>query len=85
MSNNAVDAYLEGKVPISWVTRQTLDKHGISISVREAKEILLSVIDSCEYHHTSKYAHRTDFYDLNELKRYLENENAPHVHLYREP
>ncbi len=81
MSKNAVTAYSEGKVPISRVTRKTLDKHRINIFVREAKDILLSVIGSCEYHHTSKYRHRTDFYDLNKLRKYLKkNENETDEH-----
>ena len=32
MSNNAVQAYNEGKLPISKITRKELDKHDIAIS-----------------------------------------------------
>ena len=70
---SSVKAYAEGKVPISRVTRKLLDKHDINLTVREAKE-RLRWIGACEYHHTSKYAQRTDFYDLSELKAELESE-----------
>ena len=72
MSNNAVKAYAEGKVPISRVTRKRLDEYDINLTVREAKERFRR-IGACEYHHTSKYARRTDFYDLSELKAEKEN------------
>lgn len=70
MSNNAVKAYAEGKVPISRVTRKLLDAHGIHLTVRAAKE-RLRWIGACEYHHTRTYAQRTEFYDLSELKAAL--------------
>ena len=73
MSNNAVTAYSDGKVPISRVTRKLLDEYEISITIKEAKEKLLFEIGSCEYHHTSKIANKTEFYDLNELKQHIEH------------
>ena len=72
MSNNAVTAYCNGKVPISRVTRKLLNEYGISITIKEAKEKLFE-IGSCEYHHTSKFANKTEFYDLNELKQHIEH------------
>ena len=75
MSNNAVTAYAEDKVPLSRVTRSLLNQHGIELTVKEAKA-RLEMIGVCEYHHTSKYANRTDFYDLLELKREIESERS---------
>ena len=49
-----------------------LNEYGISITIKEAKE-KLRVFGSCEYHHTSKFANKTEFYDLNELKQHIEH------------
>ena len=70
MSNNAVTAYRDGKVPLSRVSRKLLDEYSISLTVKEAKELLLSS-GPCEYHHTSKFANRTDFYDLCDLANFV--------------
>ena len=71
MSNRAVRAYLKGKVPISKITRKLLDEYGINITVKKAKDILIYEIGTCEYHHTSKYFNRTDFYNMHSLKEYV--------------
>lgn len=47
MSRNAVDAYREGKVPLSRITRELLDEFGIDLTVKTAREALL-VIGPCE-------------------------------------
>lgn len=73
MSRNAVAAYQEGKVPISRVTRALLDDFGINLTVKAAREALLAA-GPCEWHHSSKHANKTDFYDLNALVENLKGE-----------
>ena len=71
MSNRAVKAYLKDKVPISKITRKLLNEYGINITVKKAKYILIYKIGPCEYHHTSKFFNRTDFYNMHSLKEYV--------------
>jgi hypothetical protein len=86
MSNNAVAAYSEGKRPISKITKKDLMDYGIeNVSVDLAKWVLKCSIDSCEYHHTGLYANMTDFYDLKDLKRFLDSHNLEDLkHKYNE-
>lgn len=73
MSNNAVDAYQEGKVPLSRVTRTLLDAFRIDLTVKAAREALKK-IGPCEWHHSSKFSNKTNFYDLNALVENLKGE-----------
>lgn len=64
LSNNAGRAYENGLIPKSKITRKLLDTYDVNISVAKAKACLGLPL---EWHHTSKYANETDFYDLLEL------------------
>lgn len=77
MSNNAIKAYDEGKLPLSKITRKTLDKFNISISVEMFKWICQHkrIICPCEWHHTSKHYNETNFYDLVEAAKILKGIN----------
>ena len=63
MSNNARQAYADGRYPASQMVKH-LKKHyprtfrGLTIS------ILKEIVGSCEYHHTSCRYNCTDFYDI---------------------
>ena len=78
MSQNAVAAYTEGKVPLSKINRALLDEYEIDLTIAEAKS-RLEIIGPCEYHHTSNFRNRTDFYDLNALKAEIELEERTQV------
>ena len=80
MSNNAVSAYRDGKKPLSkWTKKAILEaleeecEHGNvpkealdlakGMTVKELKE---KVLECTEWHHTSKFYNRTDFYSVDE-------------------
>ena len=82
MSNNAVSAYRNGKKPLSkWTKKAILEaleeecEHGNvpnealdlakGMTVKELKE---KVLECTEWHHTSKFYNRTDFYSVDEEK-----------------
>jgi len=72
MSNNAVKAYSEGKVPLSKITRKKLNQHGITISVDMFKYLCkIGVFEPCEWHHTSMDYNMTNFYDLEQAAKKL--------------
>ena len=73
MSNNAVQAYNEGKLPLSKIKRDKLNEYNITISVEMFKWICQykSIIRPCEWHHTSKYYNETYFYDLKQASKIL--------------
>ena len=75
MSNNAVFAYDEGKMALSHVTRKVLDSFDISIPVWFAKKLLQRKVGPCEWHHCGgkSFYNEIDFYDLSDLKNYLES------------
>ncbi len=78
MSNNAVDAYSEGKAPLSvWTKAKILSEikkgtedYDVNVEYELLSRLSLAKLRalclvSCEYHHTSKYYNRTDFYEIN--------------------
>lgn len=84
MSNNAMDAYDEGKMPISKWTKKAILAAAESYFVNEAHdeqaeqkmtllrkmkvETLKKHLLACtEWHHSSKFYNRTDFYALCDL------------------
>lgn len=58
MSNNAIFAYENGKIPFSKLPAK-IKKIGV--------ENLKRFCPPCEYHHTGKFYNSTDFYDLAEV------------------
>lgn len=70
MSNNAVDAYASGEMPLSkWTKTAILDRCGEKaaqlspLTVAELRDLLLI---SCGWHHTSNHFNRTPFYTIDE-------------------
>ena len=70
MSNNAVDAYESGEMPMSkWTKTAILDRCGEKaaqlspLTVAELRDLLLI---PCGWHHTSKHFNRTSFYAIDE-------------------
>lgn len=76
MSWGAIDAYERGLLPISKWTKgkiiDALEKEGATpeqlkafrcFSLKDLKEIALEIV---EWHHTSKFFNKTNFYDINE-------------------
>jgi hypothetical protein len=53
MSNNAVDAYNNGRMPASVLAKK----------IRVSTAAVKSILSPCEWHHTSSHYNRTDFYD----------------------
>lgn len=75
MSNNAVNAYYEGKVPKSELTAAMMPR---KCSLAFAKFLIEEKEwEPCEWHHSSKFYNRTDFFspvDLNDLLENMEPE-----------
>ena len=76
MSLRAVEAYEDGRVPLSKVDRSRLDRAGLDFSVGFAKWILGNAhfTRRREWHHTGKFANETTFYDLESLADYWREE-----------
>jgi len=53
MSNNAVEAYSEGRKPYSSITKEDMLKHGVNESVAFFRWYVKNFCRSCEWHHTS--------------------------------
>ena len=71
MSNNAISAYADGKIPLSNITRSVLDEYGIQMSVPMFRWLCRTVkgFQPCEWHHTGLYFNETFFYDLPAISR----------------
>ena len=68
MSNRAVRAYSNGKLPCSKITLRALRDAGWRGTKKAALERIRSgEWKPCEWHHTSKYFNITYFYDLSDL------------------
>ena len=72
MSNNAVKAYSEGKVPLSKINTEILNQFNIPLSVKDVKAILKEE-GPCEWHHTSCHYNCTNFYNLSGLAEIFNN------------
>lgn len=74
MSNNAVSAYSEGKMPKSKITKQKLIEAGIYEPLcRVKKAIDERLLTTKEWHHSGgDWFNKVDFYDLNDLKIQIE-------------
>ena len=66
MSNNAVEAYQEGKKPFSRITKEDILKHGITESITFFRWYVKNCCPSCEWHHSSPKFNQTSFYDIEE-------------------
>lgn len=74
MSNNAVDAYADNKMPISrWTKSAILERiyeirgeEDIDFSILTSKELKDTFLELTEWHHTSKFYNVTNFYEVNE-------------------
>ena len=66
MSNNAVQAYDEGKKPVSRITKEDLLMHGINESITFFKWFVKNYCHACEWHHSSPKYNITHFYDIEE-------------------
>lgn len=69
MSNNALDAYEDGKKPLSKITAQDLKLAGWQGTKAEALRLAKSGFwQPCEWHHSGgTWYNRVDFYDPTEL------------------
>ena len=70
MSNNAVCAYNDGKMPLSkWTKAEILDRCGGKaemLSALTVAELRKELLYRSEWHHTSNRYNRTDFYAFDE-------------------
>lgn len=66
MSNNAVQAYDEGKKPVSRITKEDILKYGINESITFFRWFVKKYCLSSEWHHTSPKYNMTTFYDIKQ-------------------
>lgn len=75
MSNNAVDAYDNGEMPMSKWTKATILGKVAELADTDVADILSKLplvvlreelLQESSWHHTSKYFNRTNFYSVNE-------------------
>lgn len=70
MSENAHNAYVSGKMPLSkWTKSEILDRCGEKagmLSKLTVAELRNELLYCSEWHHTSNRFNRTDFYDFSE-------------------
>jgi len=74
MSNNAVEAYERGEMPISkWTKKAIMEElskcnvkpeHMAAFKTMSINELRDKLLYSCGWHHTSKYYNRTEFYSF---------------------
>ena len=64
MSNNAVQAYKEGKKPVYCITKEDIRAHGINESITFFRWFVKKYCRSCEWHHSSPRYNETYFYDI---------------------
>jgi hypothetical protein len=69
MSSNAVRAYQEGKMPKTKAVAALAKRYGLT---RKAAREIVEEVGRCEWHHSSKYFHETDFYDLAACAKRIE-------------
>ena len=76
-SNNAVSAEDDGGLmPLSKIKKVDIDSLGIDIALSEAKLLAWhGYWMPREWHHTSKFFNETDYYDLEDLKEIIEEED----------
>ena len=78
MSNNAVAAYADGVKPLSKITIADLRAAGWQSSKALAVRLTKAGIwTAAEWHHSSKYFNRVDFYDPAELVEAWNNLDEP--------
>lgn len=74
-SNNAVSAEENGRMPKSKIKKEHLREFGINISLTDLKLLIdNNYVRTREWHHTSGYFNRTEFFDLQEISENLSNE-----------
>jgi hypothetical protein len=85
-SNNAVAAEAEGLVVKSKLTASWLKAHGIEETVGFIKFLIQAgKICPTEWHHTSKFFNRTDYYSAEEIIETLElMETSGHLQTWRD-
>ena len=66
MSINAREAYAEGRKPVSSITKEDIQKHGVTESIAFFRWYVKKCCRSCEWQHTSYKYNITDFYDIAE-------------------
>ena len=71
-SNNAVEAENSGRYPLGAAIKIVAKTAGIT--QKHARE-LLNIIGSSEWHHTSKYYNKTQYYDVAVAVAYAKNED----------
>ncbi|MCL2034476.1 MAG: hypothetical protein FWG94_07065 [Oscillospiraceae bacterium] len=66
MSNNAVEAYAEGRKPVSSITKEDIQKHGINEGITFFRWYVKNCCRSDEWHHSSPKYNQTTFYNIEE-------------------
>ena len=75
MSRRAHNAYAEGLVTKSRITKALLEEEEVNTTVKNAKRLIESgEWRAREWHHTSKYGNETKFYSLEDLKEMVNEE-----------
>lgn len=82
MSNNARDAYDDGRVPLTGITREWLDANGIGLPVEHARWLARTHVGPSEWHHSSKMYNKTNFYDADQIREHIQ-EHGDHADQFR--
>jgi len=72
MSNNAVGAYDQGKVPLSKMNKPWLQANEIDLSATHARWLAKNHVGADEWHHSSKMFNRTEFYSADAIKDFVQ-------------
>jgi hypothetical protein len=75
MSNNAVEAYAEGKKPVSRITKEDVAEFGIDAGITFFRWYVKRYCRPCEWHHSSPKFNQTNFYDVEECCNQLKGRN----------
>ena len=68
MSNRAVSAYIRGIKPLSKIRKSDLEEAGFEGTLKTAKTLAkYGMWTPCEWHHSSGYYNRVDFYNPEDL------------------
>lgn len=73
MSNNAADAYIDGRKPLSKITATDLRNHGIDMTLKRFRELVQAdIITTSEWHHSGgTWYNKVKFYDLEEIAQLI--------------
>jgi hypothetical protein len=79
MSNNAVEAYNKRKKPVSKITKEDIQKHGVNEGITFFQWFVKNRCKSHEWHHTSARYNETGFFDIEECCTLFKKSDIEHL------